>query len=343
MKKNLLLPITIIILLIIAYFFANKTNVGGIFRTPTPTATQIITPTSVPAMVLDFDHPILHTISNGNPLKITELRRIYFETEYVVVIVETSDIASRNILLIFNIAEDEEPVLVYEKRGYSIYMKIPQTWLVHENYMQFDTGGFSDRNGNGLPELAVNFNLGDGNCYDCRGLLLVEITANGHVKDITPESDFTPKYFTANDSGKVWLVATHFYEGQFGTQSRAGSPRATQIYLWNENTDSYIDVSKTEVAYYDNGIDIKKKTIESTFEKPLKTSDVMPELAMILFDYEVSGRLEYGWNEIQSLAQLDNWDIKNTSPDELEIYNRIYSILKECVEAGSVINDCSTR
>ena len=45
MKKKLTLPLAIILFLLAAYALANKTNAGGIFRTPTPTATSTFTPT----------------------------------------------------------------------------------------------------------------------------------------------------------------------------------------------------------------------------------------------------------------------------------------------------------
>ena len=45
MKTKTILPLTIILTLLAAYLYANKTNPGHIFRTPIPTPTQTFTPT----------------------------------------------------------------------------------------------------------------------------------------------------------------------------------------------------------------------------------------------------------------------------------------------------------
>jgi hypothetical protein len=63
MKKKTI-PIAIIIFLTLTYFFANKNNVGGIFRTPTPTPTNTATVTPSPTNTPTFTPSPTNTSTN---------------------------------------------------------------------------------------------------------------------------------------------------------------------------------------------------------------------------------------------------------------------------------------
>jgi hypothetical protein len=157
--------------------------------------------------------------------------------------------------------------------------------------------GFGDRNLNGLPDIAVRVGNG-GNCYDCGSLVLLELTGDGIVRDITPVTDFNPNGLADIDGDGILEVAATFYDGQ-------------------------IAQLRSEVV--------------STYRQPLDAPIILPKLASILFHYEVTGRLQQGWSEVQSLGRLENWNTTKTKPDYLELYHQVFDDIRIRVHNGSVI------
>ncbi len=293
---------------------------------------------------LDFDHPRLHELAAGKPLIILDVARTEFnETSYVAVIVGQNPTGFTDpTLLVFRLG-DRGPTLISELRRTEW-----ATMFFDSEYLNFELlkgdvfkeqlhSGFADRNRNGLPELAVRVSNG-GNCYDCGRLLLLELTEDGGVRDITPISDFNPNGLADIDGdGKLEVATTRFFEFGFGSLAHAGSPYALRLYSWNQQTDKYEEASKQFTSFYDNQIASLGTEIVSTYGQPLDAPIILPKLASILFHYEVTGRLQQGWSEVQSLGRLENWNISKTKSDYLELYHQVFDDLRFRVQNGSVI------
>ncbi|HTP10229.1 MAG TPA: hypothetical protein VMP08_18375, partial [Anaerolineae bacterium] len=153
--------------------------------------TQVSTP-------LDFDHPRLHELAAGKPLIIVDVARTEFnETSYVAVIVGKNPTGfTLPTLLLFRL-DKGGPVLISELRHDEWATMFFGSEYLNSELLKGDVfkkqlqGGFADRNHNGLPDLAVRVSNG-GDCYDCGSLVLLELTKDGGVRDITPVSDFNP-------------------------------------------------------------------------------------------------------------------------------------------------------
>ncbi len=293
---------------------------------------------------LDFDHPRLHELAAGKPLIILDVARTEFnETSYVAVIVGQNPTGFTNpTLLVFRLG-DSGPTLISELRRTEWATMFFDSEYLNSELLKGDVfkerlqSGFADRNHNGLPDLAVRVSNG-GTCYDCGSLLLLELTKDGGVRDITPVSDFNPNGLVdINGDGKLEVAATHFYEFGFGSLGRAGSPYALRLYSWNQQTDRYEEASKQFTSFYDDQIARLRTEITGTYGQPLDAPIILPKLASILFHYEVTGRLQQGWSEVQSLGRLENWNIAKTKSDYLELYHQVSDDLRIRVQNGSVI------
>jgi hypothetical protein len=113
------------------------------------------------------------------------------------------------------------------------------------------------------------------------------------------------------------------------------------LYKWNQQTDSYEEASKQFTSFYDSQIAQLRSEVMSTYGQPLWAPIILPKLASILFHYEVTGRLQQGWSEVQSLGRLENWDIAKTKPDYIELYHEVFDDLRIRVQNGSVIEQPS--
>lgn len=300
---------------------------------------QTLQPTAIPPTqtipFLDFDHPRLHEIADGKPLIIREIARTrrYFDgTPYVAVIIDTGDPIFKVKMLVFGL-EEANTTLVYESEPY-VYMSFNITdedpsWLINNGnyyYHQSWAGGIYSIDEN---YLIVPFHVGNGgNCYDCSGMRIIRITKDGIAKDITPVSEFNAKtYIDINGKFQFEIIATRYYEFDYGACDHVSSPFAFRLFKWQDST--YIDVSKDEKEFYDQKIAELTTSLQTDWNKPLHSCWVMPTLANIFFDYEQSGRIEYGWKQIQLLGDLSHWDIQNTPPEEIQTYHNVFKQLEQ--------------
>jgi hypothetical protein len=63
----------------------------------------------------------------------------------------------------------------------------------------------------------------------------------------------------------------------------------------------------------------------------------MPLLSQVFFNYESSGRVEYGWDQIQELGDLKHWDIQNTPQEEIQSYHSVFDQLEQRKSESLVI------
>lgn len=303
------------------------------------TPTSIPTPTIQPAPFLDFDHPRLHEIAGDKPLIIREIIRTrrYFEgTPYAAIIVDTDDPVFKAKMLIFRL-ETPNALLIYESDAY-VYISFDITavdpiWLMDNSNYYFvrsldGIGGF------GSSYLEVPFEVSNGgNCYDCSGMKVIGINKeDGAVKDITPISKFNPKTFI-NLGEKLelpfYIIATRYYEFDYGACDHVSSPFAFHIFAWNEDADAYVDVSENEKEFYDQKIAELTTFLQTRWGGPFHACWIMPTLANIFFNYESSGRVDIGWEQIKSLGDLSHWDINNTEAEEIQSYHDVFDMLEQ--------------
>lgn len=243
---------------------------------------------------------------------------------------ETRTIPAQS-LLIFRRYRNQTKLL--EKIGPHFYLSIrdEERFLsLGNNFEGLPQNGFSDRNGNGLPDLGIGFNHGGGNCSDCGSFMVVELTANRGVRDITPKTNLNPQgTIDVNHDGKLEVIATRFYDGDFGSEGHAGSPYESRIYEWQGN--AYKDASKKSSAYYDDQIAELRKIIKGTYRQPFVSYGVSPVLVQMFFDYEAMGKADKGWSEVLSLGDFEHWNIRNSSADEIAKYERVRDRLRKRV------------
>lgn len=287
---------------------------------------QLITtnPTSIPptqtTSFLDFDHPRLHEIAGNKPLVIDEVVRISSQgAAFVAVIVETGDPTLKHQMLMFRV-KDNISTLIYDLGTY-----VNMTFNIeHENHPSWLLDEIPPI---GIPVLVSN----GGNCYDCGHIVLIGITQDGEAKDVTPITDFVPKgfvYLTGSEkAGRIELVGTRYYEFDYGAKSHVSSPYAFRLYAWDGKV--YLDVSESEKEFFDGKTAELINTIQQTYGKPLNSDRVMPLLSQILFNYESSGRVDYGWEQIKILGDLSHWDVENTQPEEIQIYLEVFDLLEQ--------------
>lgn len=302
-------------------------------QTPEPT----ITAPAQTTPFLDFDHPRLHEIANGKPLVIREIartRRYADGVPYVAIIIDTGDAVLKLKMLIFRL-EKPTTTLIYESDPY-YYMSfnivaVDPSWLIeNSNYYYYSNieDGIAQF-GSDYLEVPVNVSYG-GNCYDCTWMKIIGIKEDGTIKDITPESDFAPKTFINPGKNLVlpfYIIATRYYEFDYGACSHTASPFAFRLFKWQDS--AYVDVSKDEKEFYDQKISELISDLQEYYGKPLNSCWVMPTLANIFFDYESSGRVEYGWEQVKTLGDLSHWDIQNTPPEEMQTYQDVFSQLEQ--------------
>ncbi len=174
-----------------------------------------------------------------------------------------------------------------------------------------------------------------GNCYTCSQMIVIGVTENGNAKDVTPVTDFVPKGFVyttkTGRTGRIDLVAVQYYEFDYGAKCHACSPYAFRLYAWNGN--KYVDVSEEEVEFYDEKNKELEALIQNSHGEPFD-SLVLPLLSEVFFNYESSGRVEYGWEQIQKMGDLSHWDIQNAKADEIQMYHEVFDQLKQRRDAG---------
>lgn len=294
--------------------------------------------TNLPAQtspLLDFDHPRLYEIAGNSPLIIREIARTrrYFDgVPYVAVIIDTGDSVFKVKMLIFRL-EKTNATLIYESEPY-VYMSFDvveedPSWLMdNSNYYYYRSvmGGIYPIDEN---YLIVPFHVGNGgNCYDCSGMRVVGITKDGNAKDITPSDEFNAKtYIDLNGKFQFEIIATRYYEFDYGACDHVSSPFAFRLFQWQGT--AYTDISENEKDFYDQKIAELTIKLQEFWGEPLHACWVMPTLANIFFDYESSGRVEYGWEQIQALGDLNHWDIQNTPPEEIQTYHDVFDQLEQ--------------
>ncbi len=294
----------------------------------------VISPVTIPTQqttpFLDFDNPRLHEIAGNKPLVIDEIVRTQNQDpEYVAVIVKTSDPMLSREMLLFRIT-DNVSTLIYDL-GPFVYMTFDveredhPDWLYNGFFLK-GFRGFSYFHQNYF-ELPVITSMG-GNCYDCGTLKLIGINAYGEAIDITPATGFNPKGFVSINNQAIFrVVATRYYEGDYGACVHTASPFAFRLFAWKDT--AYIDVSENEKEFYNQKITELVTGLQADYNKPLVSCNVMPTLANIFFDYESSGRVDYGWEQIKSLGDLSHWDVKNTAPEEIQSYHQVFDELEK--------------
>lgn len=288
-------------------------------QAPTPTPTPIPKENSG---FLDFDHPRLHEIAGDNPLKIVELvRDDYHDASYVAVIVDTGDPMEKKEMLLFRV-EDNHSTLIYDL-GPEYYLTLNLGNENHPDWLLKNLPGYL------LHMVPVRISNG-GNCYGCSYMKVIDITEDGNAKDVTPDTDFVPKgfvYTTASDrTGRIDLVAVKYYEFDYGAKCHFVSPFAFRLFAWAGGR--YEDVSEEETEFYDEKIMELENIIQKSYDEPFD-SRVMPVLAQVFFNHESSGRVEYGWEQIQELGDLGHWDIENSDPEDIQTYHEVFEQLKQ--------------
>lgn len=285
---------------------------------------QTLQPTVIPPIqttpFLDFDHPRLHEIAGNKSLVIEELIRISSQGAiFVAVIVDTDDPVLRHEMLLFRI-KDNVSTLVYElapsvHMTFNIENENHPSWLLDE-----------------IPPVGLPVRISQGgNCYDCGHIVLLSLTKDGKSEDITPVTDFVPKGFIwltgSGKAGRIELVATKYYEGRYGAEVHASAPYAFRLYAWNGS--AYVDISKDEKEFYDEKTADVVKQLTKSYGEPLNAGLTMPLLSQIFFNYESSGQVEYGWEQIQIIGNLSHWDIQNTPPEEIQTYHDVFDQLEQ--------------
>jgi hypothetical protein len=301
--------------------------------TAAPSSTAML-PTFTPASTkpfLDFDHPRLHEIAGDKPLIIDEMIRTnsYDESPtYVAVIIKTSDQFLKEEALIFRMNNNRATLIYDSEPQFSMTFEIESVhhpeWLYNGMFLKGSRGFFIyDKN-----NIALAFIESVGNCYDCSSIKIIGITDKGEAVDITPKTNFTPKGLV-DINERMWfrIVATQYYEWGYGSCNHVNSPFAFRLFAWKDT--AYIDVSENEKEFYDRKIAELTIDLKASYRKPLNSCWVMPTLANIFFDYESSGRAEYGWEQIKSLGDLSHWDVKNTPPEELQTYHEVFDELEK--------------
>lgn len=302
-------------------------------QTPQPT----VIPSTQLTPFLDFDHPRLHEIVGDKPLVIREIVRTgrhFDRLPYVAIIIDTGDPVFQVKMLIFRL-EESRSVLIYESVPY-YYMSfnifaVDPSWLIDNTpYYYFNSimGGIGSF-GSDYLEIPVEVSDG-GNCYDCSQMKVIGITEDGVAKDITPESGFAPKAFIKPDKSlgtPFYIIATQYYEFDYGACDHVSSPFAFRLFKWQGT--AYVDISESEKDFYDQKIAEHITKLQTFWNEPLHSCWVMPILANIFFNYESSGRVEYGWEQILELGDLNHWDIQNTPPEEIETYHDVFDQLEQ--------------
>ncbi len=296
--------------------------------------TQTSQPSAIPPTqtthFLDFDHPRLHEIAGNKPLVIDEITRAKEQgQEYVAVIVKTNDPIYKQELLVFRLA-DNISTLVYDLGPYYYISLVVENepdpiWLYNGWALKSYHGIIYKGNNSFLLPVLISF--GGGNCYECASLKLISISDKGIATDITPHTNFNPKGFVDVGGLDFRIVATQYYEWGYGACDHVSSPFAFRLFKWQET--SYIDVSENEKDFYDQKIAELTTKLQEFWNEPLHACWIMPILANIFFDYESSGRVEYGWEQIQALGDLSHWDIQNTPSEEIQTYHDVFDQLEQ--------------
>lgn len=290
---------------------------------------QIITPSITPVLptenilFLDFDHPRLHEIADDKPLVIVELaRKNDQDSSYVAVVVETGDPMERREMLLFRVTNGVSTLIYDLEPDYYVSLNIQNE--NHPEWLMKNTSVI--QSGLQFPVMVSN----GGNCYVCSQMIVIGVTEDGNAKDITPVTDFFPKGFVyttkTGRTGRIDLVAVQYYEFDYGAKCHICSPYAFRLYAWDG--DNYVDVSEEEVEFYDEKIKELKAAIQNSYGEPFD-SLVMPLLSEMFFHYESSGRVAYGWEQIQKTGDLNHWDIQNTMADEIQTYHEVFDQLKQ--------------
>ncbi len=300
-----------------------------------PAISPSTTPAEQTAPFLDFDNPRLHEIAGNKPLVIREIARSkYSDIPYVAIIIDTGDLMDGKKLLLFRL-ERTGSVLIYESNPYfyisfSVLAEQPGWLMDNTNYYFYrNTVGGIGKFGSGNLELPFEVSNG-GNCYDCSEMRVIDITEDGIAKDVTPDTNFTPKAFidlSEQINLPFYIIATRYYEWGYGAQGHPESPYAFRLYSWNGT--AYTDVSKDHQDFYDKDIAGLVNNIKNSYGKPFVSDPIMPMVSEIFFDYESSGRIDYGWEQIKSLGDLSHWDIKNTPPEEIQSYHQVFDELEQ--------------
>lgn len=304
---------------------------------PQPTTIIPTTILTIPTTsFLDFEHPRLHEIAGNKPLVIDEITRSRPDSNqditYAAVIVETGDPIFKKKMLLFQINKSKS-VLIYESEAYYFMtfnmIADDPIWLIDNsnfNYYRSVMGGISQFASSYLEVPFVVSN--GGNCYDCTEMKVIGIAKNGTAEDITPAHNFTPKaYIDISNNFKFEIIATRYYEWDYGAASHVGSPYAFRLYAWDGN--AYVDVSKEEKDFFDKKTNELVDHIKNSYEKPFVADPIMPFLSEVFFNYESSRRVDFGWEQIKSLGDLSHWDVKNTPPEEIKIYHEVFDELEQ--------------
>ncbi len=297
---------------------------------------------------LGFDHPRLHELARSKPIKVEAIERIKWDKTnkenldtqrdhgtFVAVVStnqEDSSFGPARSLLLFRLHRGK-PVLLWESEpqfNISLYSDdgFRGGQLDAKEFDGLAQNGFSDRNQNSLPDLAFGVSNG-GNCSDCGSVILLELTLDDQVRDITPNSDLNPNgLIDLNDDWKIEVITTDHHDADFGSNSHAGSPYESRVYEWQG--DSYKEASVKFASYYDRKNAELKDRIKRTYDRRFISSVVSPLLAQMFFNYEAIQRTEEGWKEVVSLGNLENWEIKPSRSNETK-YRRVLNRLRKRV------------
>ena len=181
--------------------------------------------------------------------------------------------------------------------------------LLHYSFID---QGFADRNGNGLPDLAVSVGWG-GTCCAPK-LSLFEIKPNNQVVDIAPYArDVYPERFEDLNHDGLPEIESWSPSGQ-------GSESIKRWFGWNGQR--YVDVSAQYPQFYLPRINEFAHKLTSDSQCHLKNV-VIEEMMNFLADYKALGRLSEGWNELQQLIRV------NCSPADLQKYEKLLTDIED--------------
>ncbi len=318
-----------------------------------PITTGTLMPTSVPTYTVaeltqqkkaylnkltttvGFNHPIFDDIANSliveevqadRYLDLSELTlelktTSFANTKYVVLIIHHAGYeAGFDRLVLFRLA-NQQPILLDNP------LSIPVDSLY---YLFFDEQGFTDWNGNGLPDIAVYVGRGGSCCAPW--LEILEIKPNNQIVDISPQPTkvYPARFEDLNHDGIPEIK---------GLEPRSGISSVDLVLWFGWDGQQYVNVSAQYPELYMPRIQtfIQKLTSVSDCRlKSINRSDSSNkvviwdvEIENFLADYYAIGHLLEGWSDLQRLLKV------NCSDGDLQTYGKWLTTIEKWVNLYS--------
>jgi hypothetical protein len=221
-----------------------------------------------------------------------DIARVTYEgSTYVVILAPYISPLMGHTLLIFQVTDDT-PVLIPDAvESLCCNMRFDPAYSASD-----DSFDFADVNGNGYPDIAIYADSGGSGEYG--GLVLLEITSDGEITNITPQRiDVSPRYLVDIDDDGIFEI---FGNSSYRVPLPGSDTLMTRYYGWDGT--AYQDISATLDEMY-------WPMIGEFWESVAQSNGCLlpsAEMYQMLMDYLARGQLEEGWVRLQ--PQL-RWDL----------------------------------